>query len=174
MSFWNKVLDTVKDVAPTLAGAAAGAVGGLGAAAVVSSLARAALGDKAPDSDEALPELLLADPEALMRFRTMMRQAELDELKIRTLDTQDAREQHKGSLGPVIVSVLVVIAFGLTLYALITGELPAGGVQVVLILVGTLAAGFSQVLNYWLGSSVGSKEKDRTLAAFSVTQRGKI
>lgn len=41
-------------------------------------------------------------------------------------------------------------------------------VQIINILVGTLAAGFSTVLSYWLGSSLGSRSKDRQIAAATV------
>lgn len=41
-------------------------------------------------------------------------------------------------------------------------------IQIINILVGTLAAGFATVLSFWLGSSQGSRVKDRQIAAATV------
>ncbi len=41
-------------------------------------------------------------------------------------------------------------------------------VQILNILIGTMAAGFTTVLSFWLGSSTGSREKDRQIAGAAV------
>jgi CBS domain containing-hemolysin-like protein len=46
-----------------------------------------------------------------------------------------------------------------------TADLPAPVMQIVTMIVGTLVAGFATVINFWLGSSQGSKSKDGTIAA---------
>jgi uncharacterized membrane protein len=96
----------------------------------------------------------------------------LDELKVRLGDTGSARDMatelaktHSGlAYGGVVVSVVIVAAFGCTTYAVLTSHLSASDGQFGSILVGTLAAMATQVANYWLGSSIGSNTKNALLA----------
>jgi hypothetical protein len=96
----------------------------------------------------------------------------LDELKARLGDTGSARDMatelakaHSGlAYGGVVVSVVIVAAFGFTTYAVLTSHLSATDGQFGSILVGTLAAMATQVANYWLGSSLGSTTKNALLA----------
>jgi hypothetical protein len=72
---------------------------------------------------------------------------------------------HSGlAYGGVVVSVVIVAAFGCTTYAVLTTHLSATDGQFGSILVGTLAAMATQVANYWLGSSIGSTTKNALLA----------
>jgi hypothetical protein len=101
-----------------------------------------------------------------------LRKDALDELKARLGDTGSARDMatelaraHSGlAYGGVIVSVVIVGAFGWTTYAVLTSHLSATDGQFGSILVGTLAAMATQVANYWLGSSLGSTTKNALLA----------
>jgi len=101
-----------------------------------------------------------------------VRQDALDELKVRLADTGSARDMatqlaqaHSGLVyGGVVVSVVIVAAFGWTTYSVLTSHLSATDGQFGSILVGTLAAMATQVANYWLGSSVGSSAKNALLA----------
>jgi hypothetical protein len=96
----------------------------------------------------------------------------MDELKARLSDTGSARDMatelakaHSGlAYGGVVVSVVIVAAFGCTTYAVLTSHLSASDGQFGSVLVGTLAAMATQVANYWLGSSVGSTAKNALLA----------
>ena len=100
------------------------------------------------------------------------RQAALDEMKTQLGDVASARDMaaelakaHSGlAYGSVIVSVVIVAAFGWTTYAVLTGHLIASDGQFGSVLVGTLAAMATQVANYWLGSSIGSNAKNALLA----------
>jgi hypothetical protein len=101
------------------------------------------------------------------------RQDALNELKTRLADTTSARDMatalanaHSGlAYGGVVVSVVIVAAFGWTTYSVLTSHLSATDGQFGSILVGTLAAMATQVANYWLGSSVGSSTKNALLAS---------
>jgi hypothetical protein len=100
------------------------------------------------------------------------RQDALDELKTRLADTGSARDMatelakaHSGlAYGGVVVSIVIVAAFGVTTYEVLTTHLSASEGQFGSILVGTLAAMATQVANYWLGSSQGSTAKNALLA----------
>jgi membrane protein DedA with SNARE-associated domain len=72
---------------------------------------------------------------------------------------------HSGlAYGGVVVSVVIVAAFGWTTYSVLTNHLSATDGQFGSVLVGTLAAMATQVANYWLGSSLGSNMKNALLA----------
>jgi len=80
---------------------------------------------------------------------------------------------RKTGLGAVVVSALVVVFFGATLVFMITRPVDYGrSTDLLDILLGTLAAGFMTVVNYWMGSSAGSKAKDDLLAAIHANRSG--
>lgn len=62
-----------------------------------------------------------------------------------------------------LVSVVVTLGF-VALLILWLFHPPSPNDQVLALLVGTLAASFTQVVNYWLGSSNGSAIKDNTIS----------
>ena len=100
------------------------------------------------------------------------RQGAMDELKAQLGDAASARDMaaslaqaHSGlAYGSMVVSVVIVVAFGWTTYAVLTHHLSAADGQFGSVLVGTLAAMATQVANYWLGSSLGSSTKNALLA----------
>lgn len=169
MSFWEQLLSTAQDVAPTLAGAAAtmASGGNPAAGAVVAALARKVLGVPSDTSLEEVSEQLMGDPIALQRFRIEMRQLELEELRLRTLDVQDARKLLDRSSGPIVVSIVVVLGYFIATLIVMTMALPAGSENLAYLLLGNLGTGFGMVLTFWLGSSVGSKNKDATMAKYA-------
>jgi uncharacterized membrane protein YedE/YeeE len=100
------------------------------------------------------------------------RKSAIEELQARLADVASARGMgtelamvHSGlAYGGVVVSVVIVAAFGCTTYAVLTSHLNATDGQFGSVLVGTLAAMATQVANYWLGSSIGSTAKNALLA----------
>jgi len=169
MSVWRELLGAARDVAPTLAGAAVTALSGGNpmAGAAAAALARKLTG-AAPDADlDVVAGQILNDPEKVQQFRVAMRQLELEELRLRTLDVQDARRTLQSSSGAKFVSVLVVVAFAIAVAVVMTTEVPAGSQSVAYLLLGSLGAGFTMVLNFWLGSSLGSKQKDEIMKNYA-------
>ena len=96
----------------------------------------------------------------------------IDELKTRLGDAASARDMsielakaNSGlAYGGVVVSVVIVMGFAATTYAVLTNHLSTADGQFGSVLVGTLAAMASQVANYWLGSSMSSTAKNALLA----------
>ena len=81
--------------------------------------------------------------------------------------THDA-PPHPASWGAPAVSVLVTIGFFVLLIVLITGGIRTTPgdttvLNIVNIAVGALATAFATVVNFWLGSSQGSRRKDETV-----------
>jgi hypothetical protein len=123
-------------------------------------------------SDAKLADLHLQMQKQQDEAAEALRQDALDELKTRLADTGSARamatelaKAHSGlAYGSVVVSVVIVAAFGATTYAVLAGHLSATDAQFGSVLVGTLAAMATQVANYWLGSSQSSSAKNVLLA----------
>lgn len=65
-------------------------------------------------------------------------------------------------LGPVIISVLVVVNFFFVIALLLLKpvKLDDNITSILMILIGALGNEFAHVVQYWTGSSSGSKEKD--------------
>ena len=61
----------------------------------------------------------------------------------------------------LIISALYIVAFCAVLWAVFMGELTFSDTQEKLanLLVGILSAGLMQIMNFWFGSSSGSKDK---------------
>jgi len=129
--------------------------------------------DAAADLSQKLAALHLQMQQEQDAATQAQRQDALDELKTRLSDTASARDMatalanaHSGlAYGGVVVSVVIVAAFGWTTYSVLTNHLSATDGQFGAILVGTLAAMATQVANYWLGSSIGSSNKNALLAS---------
>ena len=104
----------------------------------------------------------------------------VDELNARLKDIQDARSQtlslvREGSTiawGSPLVSILVVVLFAIALLVFLTKPIQFSESQSALlnITIGTLTAAFTQVVNYWLGSSHGSASKDAALKNIASTK----
>ncbi|WP_374306215.1 transglycosylase SLT domain-containing protein [Methylocella sp.] len=76
---------------------------------------------------------------------------------------------------PTVLSYMVVGGFLLLVAWLASGKVPVtkdtpeNVLQIANILIGALAAAFATVLNFWLGSSLGSRGKDRLIEAQGIT-----
>lgn len=68
--------------------------------------------------------------------------------------------------GRVLVSVIVVAGFiGILVLVLTTKLQGTATSEVLLVMLGALAAAFGQVVSYWVGSSAGSTAKDTALVS---------
>ena len=118
---------------------------------------------------EAVTHQIATDPAKADAFATRL-QAETDQLKAGLADAQNARGTmvalaQAGSQiawGAPVVSVAVTLGFIAIVGVMTVHAIPDSAV--VNVLVGTLATAFGAVVNYWLGSSAGSRAKDDHLA----------
>jgi len=156
-----------------LAGDKAGDVAGQ-----VANVVRAVTGSDDPAAVQAAiadpakaAELRLRLAEIAAQAEAAQRQADLDELKAALADTANARQQtvalaQAGSpiaYGAVVVSALVLAAFGATAWLVLTRALPEGSQEVAIYTVGSLQTMAAAVVAYWVGSSAGSHRKDVAL-----------
>ena len=171
----------VAKAAPVLGAVLGGPVGAVAGAA--GALLGSVLG---VDSDPEAVAKALADPETLVKLKQIesderqrllewqstQLNAELENVKsAREREVALAQAGHGASWATSIVSCIVTVGFFVMLYLVISGgkaELGDAG----LMLLGTLATGFGAVINYYLGSSLGSASKDKLLG-FSSANGGK-
>jgi len=185
------LLPLILSLAPQLAGMIFGSKGA-DVTGKVASVVQAVVGDAAdltaPGGAEAAA--IQADPRAAAELAAklsdlhlqmqkqqdqeadQLRHDTIEELKAQLADTGSARtmatelaKAHSGlAYGAVVVSVVIVLGFMLTTYAVLTNHFGASEGQFGSVLLGTLAAMATQVANYWLGSSAGSATKNALLA----------
>ena len=148
------------------------ALGGPLAGAAVAAVARAVFGKEDVDENvladavaAASPEQLIALKRAENEFRIAIRQAAVEESRIDAGDRASARErQHKmRDWTPSILGALIVAGFFVTLAAMVSRRLPEGADTEFSIMLGALATMTAAVVNYFFGSSAGSREKTMLL-----------
>ena len=169
MSFdWKKVVGAV---APTIATALGGPLAGL----AVRAVGEAVLGDGAASEDDVARALASASPEDMLKlkaaeqaFAVKMRELDVDLAKMGADDRDSARKREMtvgGMANPMLATLIIGGFLTMTAYLLRFG-LP-GTVDAALAgtLVGYVSAKAEQVVAYYFGSSMGSAEKTRHLAA---------
>lgn len=171
---WQKMLSTV---APWIGAAATGGVPALvGMAAVqvgnafgtdvkgsVEAIAQA-VGGASPDQLLALKQ---ADNDFAEKMQALGFQNTQALEQIAANDRDSARRMHTSvrDLSTPIISYMVMGAFFGVLYLILSQaiDVPASMRDVVMMMIGTLTAAFTQVLNFRFGTSAGSKDKTELL-----------
>lgn len=160
-------LARLKEVVAKTAPALAGALGGPLAGHAVGAISRAVLGEEDREPEEIL-EALQLDPDALMKLKTAELAFEearmVEETKryqIAATDRDSARRREMTLKGPLpgILAVTVVLGFFGVLGSMLFGTLPDGADTAFSIMLGSLGTMTASVMNYYFGSSAGSREK---------------
>ena len=149
------------------------AIGGPLAGSAIEALSRAIFGDEAVDENQlseavenATPAQLLAIREAELAFRAELARIALDGKRIDAADRANARERQKamGDWTSSVLGALIIGGFFIVLAAMIWRKLPANAETEFSIKLGALATMTAAVVNYFFGSSAGSREKTRLLS----------
>ena len=74
---------------------------------------------------------------------------------------------------PGILAALVLIGFFSVIAYLLKYGLPPASAEILALLIGGLSVGFTQILNYYFGSSAGSKNKDVMIERIKATSGAK-
>lgn len=158
------------------------------AGAVASTISNVVAGVTGTTDPEAAKQKIAQDPAIAANLRIRLaeialdaqktqnaadeqkRQAELETLRTSVQNTSNARATMLGltqahtwvSAAPAVVSAVVTVGFFAFIIILVFHGLAANEVsaQIINIAVGALTAGFATVINFWLGSSQGSRDKD--------------
>jgi len=169
MSFdWKKL---VRKVAPTIGAALGTPASGM----AIKFLADKFLGN--PDATEielagaiqnSTPEQILALKQLDQDFAIKMKELDIDVFRLETADRQNARELFKVNIWPqVILSGLFVVGYFSIMGLLVWMHDTHFDDRVFGILntvIGVLTAAIPMILQFWFGSSTGSKEKDQIKA----------
>ena len=159
----NDLLNLLKGVAPTLATAIAGPLGGAAVSAIASRLG-------VSDSVEAVAKAIAGDPAAAAKLQEL----ELEYAKLDNEDRASARAMQIAALQQddwlaknfIYIFTAVWSIFAMTYFAFVTfGTVAESGVRmadtILGVLIGTVLTGF---FNFFFGSSKGSKDKTDALA----------
>jgi len=161
--------DIVKAVAPTLGMALGGPMGG----AATKFLADKLLGKDGGDNKDLESFVLGANPEQLAElkkidseFKVKMRELDIDVFALEIKDLDSARGLFKVNIWPqIVLSAIFITGYFAILYMLFSGGVAISESMrdVVNILLGVLTAAVPQILSFWFGSSLGSKEKTHSM-----------
>lgn len=170
--------DTLRSVAPGIAAAFGGPLAG----AAVKILGDKLLGSPNASEADVAAELakgsltgdqIRALREAEMTFELEMARVDASREQAYIGDTQNARQQtielakaeSPIAWGTSVVSTLIVVGYFFCIYRLfiVQNDMPPNVFQLLNVMFGALTAGLAQVINYWLGSSAGSKRASDTI-----------
>ena len=163
-------MDFLKSLVPMLGTALGGPFGGIAAGFIAEKLGldgktvdsvTKALGDGKMTAEQ-VSAIRLAE----IDFSKFMAQNEIskDQLSVQNTESARAMQIAVKSHTPDILAVIIVTGFFGILVAMMMGALTVSDQQALLILLGSLSAGFGAVLNFFFGSSRGSQNKDVLLA----------
>ena len=160
---WSDIGKTVAEFAPMLGGLVGGPAG-----AGVGSLIASAFGvENKPD---AIAEAIKADPQAAVKLRQieLENKTELERLALETtkselLDKQDARANHKHSLMPSALSMLLSLAVAGIIYMLFYTEPPEGSKDVLFMVLGVVIKEWGGSMQYWFGTTRSSADKSKVM-----------
>jgi len=175
----SKFLKIIGTVAPTLATAFGGPLAGM----ATYQLGKVLLGQD-DATDDQLSDFILANqnPETLAKmkaaefeFKSKLAELEINladiGYKTKKLEIDDrvsARDMaaETKSRATAYISVAVLVAFASIVVFLFLFEIPEASRPVLYVLIGALATALTQVMNFWFGSSNGSKVKEQQIGEF--------
>lgn len=161
-------------VAPVLASALGGPLAGTAVAAIQDAFGIKPVGssqDKEKAVVEALnsatPDQLLALKKADQEYAVQMEGLGLKKEELAGTDRDSARKREINVRDntPKILAYAITLGFFGVLAALMLGDMPANSKEVLYIMLGTLGTAWTGVISYYFGSTAGSSEKTKLLAA---------
>jgi hypothetical protein len=156
----------VKNIAPVLGTALGGPLAG----AATKFLAEAWLGKPDATEQELAEAIAGASPEQLVRLRELdndfklkMRQLDINVFELEVKDRSSARELAKVDMRPQIwLSVIYTVGYFGCLYMFFAGDVavPETLKSEFGMVLGVMTAAQIKIMDFWFGSSYGSKTKD--------------
>jgi hypothetical protein len=149
----NELFGLLKGIAPTLATAVAGPLGGMAVSALASKFG-------VSDSVESVAKAIAGDPQAAQKLQ----EPELEYAKLDAADRDSARKNEQAlatsehtpllnkSVTPIL-ALVVVVAWGLIQYHLLTHIVPDQMREIIIRVLGTLDGALVMVLSYYFGAS---------------------
>jgi hypothetical protein len=157
-------------VAPSIATALGGPLAGV----AVRTLSGALFGHEEGTEQQVAEAIASATPEQLSAikkidadFKVRMKELDIDLERIAAGDRDSARQMQRETKDwlPKALAIFITFGFfGILLWMMVMG-LPKTGIEALLMMVGSLTTAFTGVMQFYFGSSAGSKEKNNLLAA---------
>jgi membrane-bound ClpP family serine protease len=159
----------LSQVAPTIATALGGPLAGV----AVKTLSNALLGHENGTEEEVSAAMQAATPEQLATvkkidadFKVRMKELDIDLERISAEDRDSARKMQTQTNDwiPRVLALLITVGFfGILVWMLVHG-MPTSGTEALLMMLGALGTAWTGVINFYYGSSAGSKAKNDILA----------
>lgn len=156
----NDLIQFLAKAAPALATAVAGPLGGVAVSAIAKQFG-------VEDTVEAVTQAVKADPEAALKLA----QIDVEKIKAAHANTADARAMQVVALNQSDIfskrftmyltafwSVAAAVYIGFITFSVIPDNNVRFADTILGFILGTVVA---TMLNFWFGSSIGSKEKDK-------------
>lgn len=166
MDKWKEI---ICGIAPTLATALGGPLAGT----AVKYLGDKLLGNESCDEEDIENFILQANPEDLYRvkqldndFKVEMKKLDIDVMALSVDNTKSAREMAKINMWPQIsLSILFVVGYFAILIMMFVDFISPSETMKdpLLILLGVMTREMPTIMQFWFGSSFGSKKKTEKL-----------
>jgi hypothetical protein len=157
-------------VAPTIATALGGPLAGV----AVKALSGVLLGHENGSEDDVKAAMASASPDQLAAlkkidadFKISMKELDIDLERIAAGDRDSARKMQTETKDwvPKLLAIVITLGFfGILVWMLVQG-MPQTGTEALLMMLGALGTAWTGVVNFYYGSSAGSKAKTDALTA---------
>lgn len=160
---WKELGKSVAKYAPLLGGVVGGPAG-----AGIGGIIASALGVE--NDPLSISEAIKADPNIAVKLREieLNHKADLERIALETTkaelaDKQNARDNHKHSGMPAILSVALSLVIVVIIYLLFYSEPPTGSKDVLFMVLGVVIKEWGGSMQYWFGTTRSSAEKSRLI-----------
>jgi len=156
-------------IAPTIATALGGPLAGI----AVKTLSNVLLGHENGSEEDVSAAIASASPDQLAAlkkidadFKAHMKELDIDLERIAAGDRDSARQMQRDTKDwvPKVLAIVITLGFfGILIWMLLNG-MPKTGTEALLMMLGALGTAWTGVVNFYYGSSAGSKAKNDLLA----------
>ena len=170
MSLLDQFGPLLGQVAPTIATALGGPLAGI----AVKTLSNVLLGHENGSEEDLKAAIGSASPDQLAAlkkidadFKVSMKELDIDLERISAGDRDSARKMQTETKDwvPKVLAVVITLGFfGILVWMLVQG-MPQTGTEALLMMLGALGTAWTGVVNFYYGSSAGSKAKTDALTA---------
>jgi hypothetical protein len=170
MSLLDQFGPLLGQIAPTIATALGGPLAGI----AVKTLSAVLLGHENGSEDDVKAAMSNASPDQLVAlkkidadFKAHMKELDIDLERIAAGDRDSARQMQRETKDwvPKLLAIVITVGFfGILVWMLVMG-MPQTGTEALLMMLGALGTAWTGVVNFYYGSSAGSKAKNDLLAA---------
>ena len=170
-------MDLLKQFGPLLgqlAPSIATALGGPLAGVAIKTLSSALFGHEDGTEEQISAAMATATPDQLAAikkidadFKVQMKSLDIDLERIAAGDRDSARQMQRETKDwvPKVLAIVITLGFfGILIWMLLNG-MPKTGTEALLMMLGALGTAWTGVVNFYYGSSAGSKAKNDMLSA---------